>query len=266
MGKKSTNVPAPDPRLVEAQVRSMGIQDDAIQQILTNSNELLPIQKQQMEFGLRSAEEAQGWNREDRQWALGRRGELTKAQDMQMSQLNEFNTDIEADKFAAQARADVQAAAAREFGAQERGLMRRSVNPTSGKFAAMSNERALRTAAMDAGAGTTARNWAKDKKYAMTDRVVNALSGYPSMGMQTTSTGFGGAGVGLQIANQGLAGMNSGFGAAGTLGGQMGQNAAGMYGAMASPYASMSNANTNARGEMLGTAIGTVGTIAAAFI
>lgn len=262
MGKKSSSTPAPDPRLVEAQIRSMNRQDDMMDQIVSNSLDMMPIQKEQMQFGLDTSRQAWNQSQEDRQWALGRRGELTRAQDMQMSQLNEYNADMEADKFAAQARADVQAAADREFGAQERALTRKGVNPNSGKFAALSNQRALQTAAMDAGAATTARNFAKDKGYAMTDRVVNALSGYPSMGMQASGAGAGFGGMGLQLANQGLAGMNSGFGSAAGIAGQMGQNATSMWGAQAQSY----NQGQGQKGEMMGSLIGTAGTIAAAFI
>jgi hypothetical protein len=261
-GKGGSSAPPPDPRLVEAQIRSMGYSDQAIQQMMANSNEMLPIQKEQMQFGLDTSRQAWNQSQEDRQWALGRRGQLTGAQDMQLSQLNEFNADKEGDQFAARARADVQAAAAREFGAQERGLMRRSVNPNSGKFAALSNERALKTAAMDAGAATGARLWAKDKEYGLTDRVVNALSGYPSMGMQTTGAGAGFGGMGLQLANSGLGGMNSGFGAASTAASQMGQGATSMYGAQATNY----NQGQNQKGEMYGSLLGTGATIAAAFI
>lgn len=261
-GKGGSSTPPPDPRLVEAQIRSMGYSDQAIQQILANSNEMLPIQKEQMQFGLDTSRQAWNQSQQDRQWALGRRDQLTGAQNKQIAQLDEFNADKEGDQFAARARADVQAAAAREFGAQERGLMRRSVNPNSGKFAAMSNERALKTAAIDAGAATNARLWAKDKEYGLTDRIVNALSGYPSMGMQTTGSGAGFGGMGLQLANSGLGGMNSGFGTASTAASQMGQNATGMWGAQATSY----NQGQNQKGEQMGTLIGTGATLAAAFI
>ena len=52
------------------------------------------------------------------------------------------------------------------------------------------------------------------------------------MGMQATGAGAGFGMAGLGLANQGLAGVNSGFTSAGGLAGQMGDNAAGMYGAM----------------------------------
>lgn len=58
MGSKSSNVPAPDPRLVEAQIKSMGIQDDVIQKIMQQSDEVQPLQKEQLQFGLDSARTA----------------------------------------------------------------------------------------------------------------------------------------------------------------------------------------------------------------
>ena len=35
-----SSTPAPDPRLVEAQVRNLGVQDDMIKQIITNTNDM----------------------------------------------------------------------------------------------------------------------------------------------------------------------------------------------------------------------------------
>ena len=74
------------------------------------------------------------------------------------------------------------------------------------------------------------------------------------MGMQATQSGAGFGASGTTIANQGLAGMNSGYGAAGTMAGQMGSNAAGMYGAMGSYKNGADNAaaNANPMGALLG--------------
>ena len=58
MGSKSSNAPAPDPRLVEAQIRSMGIQDDVIKRVMQQSEEIQPLQKEQLQFGLDTARTA----------------------------------------------------------------------------------------------------------------------------------------------------------------------------------------------------------------
>ena len=58
MGSKSSSAPAPDPRLVEAQIRSMGIQDDVIQRVMQQSEEIMPLQREQMQFGLDASRKA----------------------------------------------------------------------------------------------------------------------------------------------------------------------------------------------------------------
>lgn len=78
MGSKSSNAPAPDPRLVEAQIRSMGIQDDVIKRVMQQSEEILPLQKEQLQFGLDSARTAYDQSQQDRTWILDRRGPPTK--------------------------------------------------------------------------------------------------------------------------------------------------------------------------------------------
>ena len=74
------------------------------------------------------------------------------------------------------------------------------------------------------------------------------------MGMQATGAGAGFGASGTAIANQGLAGMNSGYGAAGSLAGQMGQNATNMFGAQASYKlgADKNAADANPMGALLG--------------
>lgn len=39
-GGKGSSAPPPDPRLIEAQIRSMGIQDDVIKRIMQQSEEI----------------------------------------------------------------------------------------------------------------------------------------------------------------------------------------------------------------------------------
>lgn len=233
-GDKGSDAPPPDPRLVEAQLKSMGIQDSAIQEIMANTRELMPIQKAQMQFGLDTSRTAWDQSQADRGYSLERRGELTTLQDRMIGDANSFNTEAKGDQYAAQATADVgmQAELARQ--AQTRGLQRMGVNPSSGKMLAMQSQMGLSEAAAKAGASNKVREAARLEGYGLTDRASNALSGYPAMGMATTGSGAGFGANGLNIANQGLAGMNSGWGAAANTAGAMGSNATGMYGAQAS--------------------------------
>ena len=254
MGSKSSNAPAPDPRLVEAQIRSMGIQDDVIKRVMQQSEEIQPLQKEQLQFGLDTARTAYDQSQQDRTWMLDRRGSLTTMQDTLAQDARSFNTEDKANELAGKAMADVNQGFANAEGQQSRALTRMGVNPSSGKALAMGNQTAIAKAAALAAAGTGARDRARTEGYALTDRATNALAGYPAMGMQATGAGAGYGASGTNIANQGLAGMNSGYGAAGTMAGQMGQNAAGMYGAMGSYKNGADNAaaNANPMGALLG--------------
>jgi hypothetical protein len=254
MGSKSSNAPAPDPRLVEAQIRSMGIQDSAIQRVMQQSEEIQPLQKEQLQFGLDTARTAYDQSQQDRTWMLDRRGSLTTMQDTLAQDARSFNTEDKANELAGKAMADVNQGFASAEGQQARSMARMGVNPSSGKAMAMGNQTAIAKATALAAAGSGARDRARTEGYALTDRATNALAGYPAMGMQATGAGAGYGASGTAIANQGLAGMNSGYGAAGTMAGQMGQNAAGMYGAMGSYKNGADNAaaNANPMGALLG--------------
>lgn len=254
MGSKSSSAPAPDPRLVEAQIRSMGIQDDVIKRVMKQSEEILPLQKEQLQFGLDTARTAYDQSQQDRTWMLDRRGLLSSMQDTLSQDARSFNTEDKANELAGKAMADVNQGFANAEGQQSRALARMGVNPSSGKALAMGNQTAIAKAAALAAAGTGARDRARTEGYALTDRATNALAGYPAMGMQATQSGAGFGASGTTIANQGLAGMNSGYGAAGTMAGQMGQNATSMYGAMGSYKNGADNAaaNANPMGALLG--------------
>lgn len=195
---------------------------------------------------------------------LDRRGSLTTMQDTLANDAKSFNEGDKANELAGMAMADVNQGFANAEGQQARSLARMGVNPSSGKALSMGNQTALAKASALAAAGTGARSSARQEGYALTDRATNALAGYPAMGMQATGAGAGFGASGTNIANQGLAGMNSGYGAAGTMAGQMGQNATGMYGAMGSYKNGADNAAANA--NPMGALLGAGATLGAAAI
>ena len=232
MGSKSSSAPPPDPRLIEGQLRSMGIQDAAIQQMMDNSKAMLPMQREQLQFGLDTSRTAYNQSLEDRVYALGQRNKLTGMQNQMADQAASFNTEDKRNELAGQAMADVNQgySSAREQSA--RGMARMGVNPNSGRALAMNNQMDMAQAASLAGASNMARTAARAEGYKLQDRASNALSGFPQMGMALTgqAAGFGASGLGM--ANSGLAGMNGGFSMSSQAAGGMGQNATGMYNAM----------------------------------
>lgn len=235
-GGKGSDVPAPDPELIKAQIKSMGIQDDAIAKIMANSDSLAPLQRQQLELGIEGNRRAMEQSAADREYSLERRGVLSGLQDKLVSDANSFNTEARRNELAAQAGADVEQAFGAQRGSTSRQMARMGVNPNSGRFAAMTGQMDMAQAAAKAGAMTGARSRAREEGRALTDKATNALAGYPAMGMQTTGQGAQLAAGGINLANQGLAGLNSGLATGAQTAGQLGQNATSMYGQQANFY------------------------------
>jgi hypothetical protein len=233
-GKGGSSAPPPDPALIAAQIKSMGIQDSAIQQVLDMSTSMAPLQREQMQFGLDTSKTAYNQSQQDRTYALGRRDLQTGLQDTMVNDANSFNVGDRTDQMLGEASADVNSAFSSAREQQSRGLSRMGVNPSSGKALAMGNQTAIAQASAQAGAATKVRQAAKAEGYALTDRANSAMAGYSTMASGNTGQGASYGSAGLGLANSGLAGMNSGFGSASTMAGQMGSNATGMYGAQAS--------------------------------
>jgi hypothetical protein len=232
MGGKSSSAPPPDPALIQAHIRSMGIQDGAIQQVMANANRLMPLQEQQMRFGIDTARTAYDQSQQDRSWMLGRRDALSGLQDRLVSDANVDPRTL-GDQYARENVADLNAGLSRMTQMQNRENDRRGVNINSASRAALDAQTKVMAAAQAAGLSSAGRQRGKQEAYALTDRATNALAGYPAMGMQATGAGAGFGAAGLGLANSGLAGMNSGFGAGSQMAGQMGSNATGMWNAQA---------------------------------
>ena len=250
------DAPPPDPRLVEAQIRSMGIQDSAIQEVMATARRMAPLQEEQLQFGLESAKKAYEQSQEDRAWTLTRRDMLSGAQDSMASEAANFNTEARREELAAQATADVNSAFSSARDQSGRSLARRGINPASGKALDVENQMTIAQAASGAGAANTARTAARAEGRALTDRVTNSLAGYPSMASGSTVTGASLAAGGLGLTNTALTGLNSGSTTAAGMAGSMGANASGMFGAMASYK---TNADRNNQGDSLASTLGGLG-------
>jgi len=247
MGKKSTSIPGPDPRLVEAQMRSMGIQDQAIQQVMDLAQkqyeanaEFLPMQKEALQFGLDAQRQAYDDSRSDRDFFLGRRGALSGVQDQMIADASKFSSESEQNSRAQAAQAQIaqQFQNARE--GNDRAMASMGVSPASGRYADMMTRVGIDQARLGVAAANDARRSARDEGRMLQDRANNALAGYPAQGMAATGAGAGYGAGGVGVANAGVGGINAGYGAtAGTYGvgggmaGQMGNNATNMWNAQA---------------------------------
>lgn len=232
-GKGGSSAPAPDPALIAAQIKSMGIQDSAIQDILRISQDMAPLQKEQLAFGLESARKSYGQAQDDRTWSLGKRAQLDTAQAPLLEEAKNFNESTRRAEMMAEADADIGKAFDSAQGQQTRGLQRMGVNPSSGKSVAMSNQSELEQAKTRSAAGRAVSAAAKAEGTALKTNAVNMLSGYPAMASSNTGSGFGYGTAGVGLANASAAGQTAGFNAAGGMAGQMGSNATGMWNAQA---------------------------------
>lgn len=232
-GSKGSSAPAPDPRLIEAQIKSLGVQDEAIEEMIANSRRLQPLQEEQMQFGLKTARTAYDQSQQDRQWFLGQRDRLTEAQNDISDYATTFDTEDRREQLAGQAIADVNQAFGAQQEALQRNMTRMGVNPNDGKFAAMSNQNAIAAAAAQANAANKTREAARLEGLQLKTGVANMMQGYPAQSMAATSAGAGFGGLGLSTVNTGLAGQNAGFGMASQMAGQMGGSATNMFGAQA---------------------------------
>lgn len=258
-GGKGGGTPAPDPRLIEAQIRSLGVQDDVIQRITRNSERLQPLQEEQMRQGIDATKLAQTQSQEDRDYALGRRGTLTGLQNQLASDAKAFSTEQRQDELAGEAVGDVRQAFNTARMSQMRDLTRQGVNPNDGRRAAFDNQFSASEALAQATAANKTRQMARMEGYGLTDRATNALAGYPAQSMQATAAGAGFGAAGLGLANQGLAGVNAGYGQAGAIAGQQGSNANSAYGTQA-------NASNQSKGDGgAGMIVGLAGAAAVAF-
>lgn len=233
-GKSSgSSAPPPDPRLVEAQIQSMGKQNQAIDRMMQLADEFAPLQKEQMQWGLDTGKQAWQQSQDDRTWMLGRRGELSKLQDNQINDAKNFNLEGRSNELIHQADADLNSGYSSGMAMNARALERKGGNPFGGAAAAMGNQSALELAKATAGAHAQVRAAAKAEGYALNDRAANSLSGYPAMAMTATGAGAGYGASGLGLVNSGVAGMSAPISSAGGMAGQIGANATGMYNAQA---------------------------------
>lgn len=247
-----TSTPAPDPRLVEAQVRNLGVQDDMIRQIIQNTNDMAPVQKEQTQFALDTARQSWEQSQADREYAIGRRDQLTGLQDTMIQDAKTFNTEAKREELAGQAAADVSQAYTSAQRTQAAEMARMGVNPADGKYGSMSNALSATTALASASAKNGARAAARQEGQMLTDRASNALAGYPAMGMQTTAATAGYGGMGQSVANTGLAGLNSGYGQAAGMAGNAGNSAANMWDQQSNAYQQSQASSGATTGTLLG--------------
>ena len=241
MGAKSSSAPAPDPALTAANIKSLGIQDDAISQMMSNSAAMQPYQMQGMQQSLQANQQAMQQAAGQYKFQQGQEAQLGAATRQMSALAGNYNSSAWQNQQAGMAGSAAMQANSSNMTAANQNMARMGVDPNSGRALSANANMAYAGAGNQAGAMNQAYRAAQQMGFAATGQVANALNGVPSQMMGTigASAQYGSAGLG--IANSALAGMNSGYGAASNAAAGMGQNAAGMYNAMGNYQIGMNN-------------------------
>lgn len=183
-----------------------------------------------------------------------------------------YDTTANKERLAGQAGADVKTAVASAREAATRQLTGMGVNPNSGAFAAAQANGDIAAAATQAGAQTTARNtaesvgWAKKIDAAALGKgLASNQATSATVGLNAGSAAVGSSGAALGATNAGVGNVQAGFGLA-----QQGYNSQAsalntQYGTnvQAANASNQANASSSAG---LGSLIGGIGSVAAAFV
>lgn len=258
MGGKSSKIPAPPPELVAAQIESLGIQNDAVRRLVGLSEEMAPLQRQQLQQTIEQSKQLWHWNEQDRQFALQKREQLSGIQDAIARDATTFSEAGRREQLAGQSDADVAQAFGMQRQAMDRSMARMGVNPNDGRAMAGKGAMAISEALARVQGRKVAGDTARAERLQLYDRANNALAGYPSMTMGAQGQGVNTMGAGLSAFNAGIGGMMQTHQGVAGAAGQMGNNAASMYGVQMNAHL-QDRANRAAGWQAFGSALGSIG-------
>ncbi len=209
MGKGSSSAPAPDPKIGEAALKQAQTGEDwlsfardafAVSEVRQKELDDLTNRVTEQQLGL--ATDQAKWSREDRD----RYNSVYKPlEDDFIKEATNYATEDRQNEAAAEARADVQTAAANNRAATERANAAVGITPGSGRFAGVQAASDLGTTLAEAGAANTSRQAVRDKGLALKADVVNLGKGLPAQ----AAAGAGGSVAASGAALGGAQGTNS---------------------------------------------------------
>ncbi|CUX20285.1 hypothetical protein AGR7C_Cc150075 [Agrobacterium deltaense Zutra 3/1] len=209
MGKGSSSAPAPDPQIGAAALKQaetgeawLSFARDAFAISQDRQKELDDLTNRVTEQQLGLATDQAKWAREDRD----RYNSVYKPiEDDFIKEATNYATEERQAEAAAEARADVQTAAANNRAATERANASMGVTPGSGRFAGVQAASDLGTTLAEAGAANTSRQAVRDKGLALKADVANLGKGLPAQ----AAAGAGGSVAASGTALGGAQGTNS---------------------------------------------------------
>lgn len=209
MGKGSSSAPAPDPKIGEAALKQAQTGEDwlsfardafAVSEVRQKELDDLTNRVTEQQLGL--ATDQAKWSREDRDRY---NSVYQPLEDDFIKEATNYATEDRQNEAAAEARADVQTAAANNRAATERANAAVGITPGSGRFAGVQAASDLGTTLAEAGAANTSRQAVRDKGLALKADVVNLGKGLPAQ----AAAGAGGSVAASGAALGGAQGTNS---------------------------------------------------------
>lgn len=270
--KSSSEAPKPDKRIGEAAVMQaktgeewLAFARDAFDVSQDRQAELDALTKRVTEQQIGIADEQAAWSRSDRE-----RYETTfrPIEDQFVEEAANYGSPERQAAAAAEAKADVEGAAAQQRQASQRQAASLGLNPASGRFAGIERGAEMGTALASAGAQNAARTSVRDKALALKGDVVNLGRGLPAQSAQAAALGLSGgsSAVGLAqganqqyIASTGI--MGQGFSGAGAGYSGMASTLSQKYGNELSAWQAQQQANAQSAsgiGSFLGGVTGLI--------
>lgn len=177
MGKSSQSAPDPDPNIGKAALKQaetgekwLAFATDAFKVSQERQVELDELTKRVTEQQLGLATDQAKWSREDRKRY---EEQFRPVEDEFIKEATNYATEDRQNEAAAEARADVQAAAANQRAITERQSASLGINPASGRFAGVQASTDQAATLAEATAANTARQTVRDKGLALKADVAN---------------------------------------------------------------------------------------------
>lgn len=217
MGKGSSSAPAPDPNIgVAARMQAetgqqwLEFAKDAFEISTARQDELDTLTRQVSEMQLGVMADQAGWMREDRERY---KSDFKPLEDDFLETARTYDSAERQAAHAAEAKADVQGAAAGAKAAAQRDAAGLGISPTSGRYAGIDRAAEMGTALAEAGAVNTARQQVRDRGIALKADAVNLGRGLPAQSAQAAGMGLsaGSSAVGMHQGNQQIYNSSTGI-------------------------------------------------------
>lgn len=209
MGKGSSSAPSPDPNIGRAALKQAETGEEwlafAREQFAISTErqaELDELTKKISNLQIGLAEDQASWGREDRErWETV----FKPMQDEYLEEAKTYGSEEKQQQAAAEARADVQQAAAVAKGANARSNASMGIDPTSGRYQGLDRATDMGYALAEAGASNNARTMQRDKGLAMKADALNIGNGLPAQALAGAggSVGAGSSALGGNHATNG---------------------------------------------------------------